>query len=190
MCDAPCELGAFICPECGEILNLVETPQTSRGQQYQRLLPVVGVEHRLGYTGPTITLHIVKVNDLEMEEEGLAAIIPVERLESPVQIGRCDLSHSPPIIPDLDLIGVLQTYGCQKFSFISRRHADLRLEQGQLVIKHLSPKNNSTWIRCSGDDRLSSVPVDCTGHLLHGDVILLGDPVGLCIQLRVVLSHP
>lgn len=154
-----------------------------------RHLLVLGVEQRLVHIDPTIALHVIEVDNMLFPEGAMVAVIPIERLEVPVRIGRTDLNQVPAIIPELNLGGILADLQPGTRPVVSRLHVALQLRNELPVFKPLV-EGNMTWVRHTGDEQISPVPPNTLRLLGHLDVIVLGHPKSRHVSLRVVLSHP
>lgn len=179
--------GEIICPHCGTDLDAHAMPQKAPQAQY---LSVVGVDVGLFNVQPTITLHVIEIDDTQLPEGTFVAQIPIARLELPVRIGRRDLTKNPPISPELALDGLLNVMQPGVRPVISRLHAALQLDAERPAIKALVDYQNTTWVRHSGSDRISPIPPNTVRPLEDRDVIILGSPKDRHVSLRVVLSHP
>ncbi|MBI4435200.1 FHA domain-containing protein [Candidatus Uhrbacteria bacterium] len=184
-CSASCVHGSLVCPRCGEDLDAAAVAENV---PVTRALMVVGVGPERVYTVPKIDLHLIMVEERVFPEHAIVATMPIRRLEVPVRIGRNDLSKSPPILPELDLGQILAELLPGKRPVVSRLHAALQLKDGRPVIKHLVASQNSTWIQRG--KRLSAVPINAQRELEHRDTLILGDPLGRYVALRVILSDP
>lgn len=186
-CHEACVHGQIICPHCGVDLDepktLEETPDT-------QFLPVLGVEQGLTHVGPSISLHVIEVDDQRLSEDSIVAMIPLSRLKIPVRIGRSDTTQQVPILPELDLGRILKILQPDLRSVVSRLHAALQLDQGRPAIKALVDLSGTTWVRNTGSEHISPVPPNTVRHLQDRDTIVLGHPKGRHVSLRVVLSHP
>ena len=177
--------GQIICPNCG--VNL-DDPAVEGPKAHQLL--VIGVRRGLVHVGPTITLHVIEVDDMKIVEGTYVAAIPIERLRKPVRIGRLDLNQCPQVYPELELGELLANLQPSLRPVVSRLHAVLQLDEGPPALKPLVDHSNSTWVRHSGRATISPVPVNTLRRLEHRDCIILGNPRSRHVTLRVVLSHP
>ncbi|TAL51269.1 hypothetical protein EPN81_00355 [Patescibacteria group bacterium] len=178
--------GQIICPNCAEDLDeplALESPPA-------QLLPVAGVYEGVVHIGRTITLNVIEIDDRTFPEGRYFAIIPVQRLQVPVRIGRMDLSQFPHILPEFNLGGLLANLQPGLRPVVSRLHATLQLEREAPVVKPLVDHSAATWVRHTGSDRFSPIPPNTLRRLEDRDCIVLGHPKGRHVTLRVVFSHP
>ena len=177
--------GQIICSSCGADLD---DPAVEEPKAHQLL--VIGVKEGLVHVGPTITLHVIEVDNMTFPEGAYVAVIPIAKLEVPVRIGRLDRNQSPRIYPELELGELLADLQPGLGSVVSRLHAALQLEEGRPVLKHLVDHWSTTWVRHSGDARIWPVPLNTPRRIENRDCLILGNPRGRHVTLRVVLSHP
>ena len=187
-CHGTYTAGEILCPNCGADLD---GPVAEAQPPKMQFLQVVVVQQDLVHDGPTITLHVIEIDNLSFPEGEIVAVVPIARLEVPVRIGRKDLEQSPPIHPELDLGTVLADRQPGLTPIVSRLHAALQLDgEDRPVMKALIDRDGTTWIRHSKDDRMSPVPPNTVRPLEHRDVVVLGYPKWRHVSLRVVFSHP
>ncbi|MCR4313945.1 MAG: hypothetical protein NUV84_01720 [Candidatus Uhrbacteria bacterium] len=155
----------------------------------QHLL-VLGVEQGLVHFDPTISLHVIEVDDMLFQEGTVFGTIPIQRLKIPVRIGRTDLNQDPAILPELNLGGILANLQPGIKPVVSRLHAALQLKDGRPVLKPLVDHDRTTWVRHTGDKRLVAIPPNTERLLEHRDTIVLGHPKSRHVSLRVIFSHP
>lgn len=136
---------------------------------------------------PSLVLSVVEVDGNPLEENPFTATIPFQRLQERIIIGCESPTQIPLFHPDLDLQEILKTYSTADTGWIvSRQHVLLGLQDGVVIATNLSHSSGTSWIERSTRLRplLSRYP-----HVLRpGDILILGNPSGRCVRIRIEFS--
>jgi hypothetical protein len=171
--------------DCAEMLvvDLVQDTDSDGLQQAIILRPSTG---QVDLNEPHLDLHVIHVDGTDFEEGVWVARVPIATLSRPVRIGRQDLDQIPPIVPEIDLGFLLAQCSPDGKWVVSRLHAALELDEFENpALRQVGMDHSLTWTCHSGERHYHTVGFRHTSVLWIGDVILLGQPGGRNVKIRV-----
>lgn len=134
-------------------------------------------------TLPALILHVIEIDGIPFQEGEVVAVIPHSRLEERVLLG-CESPTQVPIFsPDIDFLEVLQRHSTVEIGrIVSRQHVILSLRDGTPAVSHLAQRDDTTWLMRA--TRL--IPVRRENLSLQSrDVLILGNPSGRCVRIKI-----